>query len=38
MKPKFGTPGDSVDVKTNDGKVIPCILGDIKGEDGGGDE
>lgn len=32
---KFGQVGDCVDVTLEDGTVIPCVIGDSKGESGG---
>lgn len=30
---KFGTVGDTIDVKLSDGTTIPCVIGDLKGSD-----
>ncbi len=32
---KFGQPGDCIDVKLSDGTIIPCIIGDSKGDGSG---
>lgn len=33
VRPKFGTVGDYIDFYLEDGTVLPCIVGDIKGDD-----
>lgn len=35
VTPFFGTVGDYLDVHTKDGKTIPCVMGDAKGNDSG---
>ena len=35
VTPKFGSPGDKIDVKLADGSIIKCIIGDSKGDDAG---
>ena len=36
-KPFYGVVGDCIEVYKSNGDVIKCIIGDIKGSDGGGD-
>ena len=35
VTPKFGIPGDKIDVKLKDGTILPCIIADSKGQDAG---
>ena len=37
VKPYYGNVGDYIDVYKSNGEIIKCIIGDIKGSDGGGD-
>ena len=37
VKPYYGNVGDYIDVYKSNGEIIHCIIGDIKGSDGGGD-
>lgn len=36
VTPLFGNAGDYLDIHTKDGKTIPCVMGDAKGNDSGG--
>lgn len=36
VTPLFGNSGDYLDVHIKDGKTIPCVMGDAKGNDSGG--
>ena len=35
VTPFFGNAGDYLDIHTKDGKTIPCVMGDAKGNDSG---
>ena len=35
VTPLFGNAGDYLDIHTKDGKTIPCVMGDAKGNDSG---
>ncbi len=37
-KPLFGSCGDNVDFYLSDGTVLHCVIADIKGDDGGGNQ